>query len=91
MKEIVVVGASLAGLSAVRELRAQGYDGRITVVGDEQHLPYDRPPLSKGFLSGELGVPDLALADDQEHTELGVEWLLGERASSLDAVTRTLR
>ena len=49
---IAVVGASLAGLSAARALRDQSYDGRIVVIGDEVHAPYDRPPLSKEFLAG---------------------------------------
>ena len=49
---VVVVGASLAGLRAAEELRARGFDGTITVVGDEPHQPYDRPPLSKQILAG---------------------------------------
>ncbi|WP_405655296.1 NAD(P)/FAD-dependent oxidoreductase [Streptomyces sp. RK9] len=51
MNTITVVGASLAGLYAARELRAQGFDGRLVIVGAEPHLPYDRPPLSKSFLT----------------------------------------
>ncbi|GHC85992.1 NAD(P)/FAD-dependent oxidoreductase [Streptomyces flavofungini] len=51
MNTVTVVGASLAGLYAARELRAQGFDGRLVLVGAEPHLPYDRPPLSKAFLT----------------------------------------
>ncbi len=51
---VVVVGASLAGVRAAEELRAGGYAGPVTVVGDEPHRPYDRPPLSKQVLAGEL-------------------------------------
>lgn len=51
MNTVTVVGASLAGLYAARELRAQGFDGRLVIVGAEPHLPYDRPPLSKSFLT----------------------------------------
>ncbi|WP_442907004.1 FAD-dependent oxidoreductase [Kitasatospora sp. NBC_01250] len=51
MTSIAVVGGSLAGLSTVRGLRAEGYDGSITVIGEERHPPYDRPPLSKGASS----------------------------------------
>ena len=47
MKSVAVAGASLAGLSAARALRTQGYDGRLVIVGDEPHRPYDRPPLSR--------------------------------------------
>ncbi|KUM68236.1 pyridine nucleotide-disulfide oxidoreductase [Streptomyces curacoi] len=77
-----MVGASLAGLSAARSLRGQGYDGRLVVVGDELHRPYDRPPLSKEFLAGTLGEAELALEADDE--DLGAEWLLGARAVALD-------
>ncbi len=84
-----MVGASLAGLSATRSLRKQGYDGRLVVVGDEPHRPYDRPPLSKEFLAGALGEADLALEADDE--DLRVEWLLGVRATGLDGADRAVR
>ncbi|GGX20433.1 pyridine nucleotide-disulfide oxidoreductase [Streptomyces chartreusis] len=84
-----MVGASLAGLSAARSLRRQGYDGRLVVIGDELHRPYDRPPLSKEFLAGTLGEPELALETDDE--DLRAEWLLGTRAVALDHAERTLR
>ncbi|MFV2118987.1 NAD(P)/FAD-dependent oxidoreductase [Streptomyces sp. Act-28] len=90
MRSITVVGASLAGLSAVRALRAEGYDGGIVVVGEERHTPYDRPPLSKDFLKGDVDVEDLALGDVDEYESLGVQWLLGERAVRLDPAARTV-
>jgi NADPH-dependent 2,4-dienoyl-CoA reductase/sulfur reductase-like enzyme len=86
---VAVVGASLAGLSAARSLRKQGYDGRLVIVGDEQHRPYDRPPLSKEFLSGGIGEADLALESDDE--DLQAEWLLGARATGLDSADRAVR
>ncbi|MFJ6661880.1 NAD(P)/FAD-dependent oxidoreductase [Streptomyces sp. NPDC091377] len=89
MRTVAVVGASLAGLSAARALRKQGYDGRLVVIGDELHRPYDRPPLSKEFLSGALGEAELALETDGE--DLRAEWLLGVRATGLDHAARTLR
>ncbi|WP_435210461.1 NAD(P)/FAD-dependent oxidoreductase [Streptomyces sp. bgisy034] len=89
MRTVAVVGASLAGLSAARSLRKQGYDGRLVVIGDELHRPYDRPPLSKEFLAGTLGEPELALETDDE--DLRAEWLLGTRAVALDHADRTLR
>jgi NADPH-dependent 2,4-dienoyl-CoA reductase/sulfur reductase-like enzyme len=49
---VVVVGASLAGWRAVETLRAEGFEGSISLVGEERHLPYDRPPLSKQVLAG---------------------------------------
>ena len=61
IRNVVVVGASLAGLRAVETLRTGGFDGSVTVIGDEQHLPYDRPPLSKRLLilpdKGPLTIP----------------------------------
>jgi len=89
VRTVAVVGASLAGLSAARSLRGQGYDGRLVVIGDEIHRPYDRPPLSKEFLAGTLGEADLVLETDDE--ELGAEWLLGARATGLDRAERTVR
>ncbi|NUK01627.1 NAD(P)/FAD-dependent oxidoreductase [Streptomyces lunaelactis] len=82
MRTVAVVGASLAGLSAARSLRKQGYDGRLIVIGDEQHRPYDRPPLSKEFLAGTVREADLALETDGE--DLQAEWLLGVRAAGFD-------
>ncbi|CAL9364938.1 NAD(P)/FAD-dependent oxidoreductase [Streptomyces sp. enrichment culture] len=88
MRTVAVVGASLAGLSAARSLRQQGYDGRLVVVGDEPHRPYDRPPLSKEFLAGTLGEADLALEAEEE--DLRAEWLLGVRATGLDRTRRAV-
>jgi len=82
VKSVAVVGASLAGLSAARALRAQGFDGRLTIVGAEPHRPYDRPPLSKEFLTGQMTTADLALEGDDE--DLGAEWRLGVAATGLD-------
>ena len=88
IRSVTVVGASLAGVSTVRALRAQGYDGRVTVVGDELHEPYDRPPLSKVFLTApDEPSPDPLVQDDED---LDVEWRLGVRAVGLDPATRTV-
>ncbi|MFI1760904.1 NAD(P)/FAD-dependent oxidoreductase [Streptomyces sp. NPDC020800] len=89
MRTVAVVGASLAGLSAARSLRKRGYDGRLVVIGDEPHRPYDRPPLSKEFLTGAVGEADLALERDDE--DLRAEWVLGVRATGLDRAERAIR
>ena len=83
MKSVAVVGASLAGLSAARALRAQGFDGTLTVIGAEARRPYDRPPLSKEFLAGDVGEDALALEADDD--DLNAQWLLGVHATRLDA------
>ncbi|MEY9874159.1 3-phenylpropionate/trans-cinnamate dioxygenase ferredoxin reductase subunit [Streptacidiphilus sp. MAP12-33] len=90
MRSVLVVGASLAGLGTVRALREEGFEGAITVVGEERRLPYDRPPLSKQFLAGELDAHDLALGDAQEYQDLDADWLLGARAVRLDPGARTV-
>jgi NADPH-dependent 2,4-dienoyl-CoA reductase/sulfur reductase-like enzyme len=82
VKHVAIVGASLAGLSAARALRTQGFDGRLTIVGDESRRPYDRPPLSKEFLVGDMTEADLSLESDDD--DLDAVWLLGAPASRLD-------
>ncbi len=85
MRSVVIAGASLAGFSAAQALRKRGFDGTITVVGEEAHLPYQRPPLSKQFLCGEWDRSRLGLriADG-----LKLEWLLDARAAALDPQRR---
>jgi len=85
---LCIVGGSLAGMSTARALRNQGYDGRLVVVGDEPHRPYDRPPLSKDFLAGTLEVADLSL--ECEDDDLGLDWRLGVKAVGLDSASRTV-
>ncbi|SDJ02844.1 3-phenylpropionate/trans-cinnamate dioxygenase ferredoxin reductase subunit [Lentzea albidocapillata subsp. violacea] len=87
MRTVAVVGASLAGLRSVQELRNQGFDGRIVVIGEEVHAPYDRPPLSKAFLSGKLPAEELALAEQSDIDEWAAEWRLGVRAERVDPAT----
>ncbi|MGW4488204.1 NAD(P)/FAD-dependent oxidoreductase [Amycolatopsis sp. NPDC004368] len=82
MKSVAIVGASLAGARAAQELRAQGFDGRVVLVGAEPHLPYDRPPLSKAFLAGTAGRASLDLLDADDTASL--ELRLGTRAERLD-------
>jgi NADPH-dependent 2,4-dienoyl-CoA reductase/sulfur reductase-like enzyme len=77
---LVIVGASLAGLRAAQAARAAGFDGDLVMVGDEAHLPYTRPPLSKELLAGEHTIDRVHLPCD----ELDIEWRLGEPAARLD-------
>jgi NADPH-dependent 2,4-dienoyl-CoA reductase/sulfur reductase-like enzyme len=87
---VVVVGASLAGLRAAEELRCEGFEGSITVVGDEVHEPYDRPPLSKQVLAGRWDVDRLPLTVgvDGGIYALDLEWRLGTLATGLDLDAR---
>lgn len=86
---VVVVGASLAGLRAAEELRRLGFDGRLVMVGAEMHLPYDRPPLSKELLAGEMQPEDTALRK-QPYDDLSIDWRLGRRGEHLDVANRTV-
>ena len=85
---IVIVGASLAGLRAAEALRNEGFSGSLTIIGDEPHEPYDRPPLSKQVLKG--WVP-------ADHTKLprlravDAEWRLGVAATGLDRTSKQVR
>lgn len=83
MRTVTVVGTSLAGFSAAQQLRAQGFDGRLVMVGAEVHLPYDRPPLSKGFLTGKVERSGLALGEQADYDELEAEWMLGDPAARI--------
>ena len=78
---VVVVGASVAGIRAVEALRRRGCDGPITVIGAEQHLPYDRPPLSKEYLLGQVTADEIRLADAGTFATLDVELRLGTVAT----------
>jgi 3-phenylpropionate/trans-cinnamate dioxygenase ferredoxin reductase subunit len=84
MRRAVVVGAGLAGLRAAEGLRRHGLDGELTIVGDETHLPYDRPPLSKDLLLGSATPAScLFSCDDLEAT-----WLVGRAATKLEPTRR---
>ena len=83
---LVIVGASLAGWRAAQGARAAGYEGELVIVGEEQHLPYTRPPLSKDLLAGVEDVDATRLPG-----ELDVTWHLGSRAAGLDLDAREVR
>ncbi|MFE2634362.1 NAD(P)/FAD-dependent oxidoreductase [Streptomyces scopuliridis] len=87
-RDVLIVGASAAGLATAEALRNKGYDGRLTLVGDEARLPYDRPPLSKQVLSGAWQPERVRLRDDQAIDKLDAEFQLGRRAVGLDAAGR---
>ncbi|MCU7727841.1 FAD-dependent oxidoreductase [Actinoplanes sp. KI2] len=88
MLRIAIVGSAVAGFAAARALRRQSFEGEIVVIGAERHEPYDRPPLSKAFLTGDCSMADLALADPAE--DLDVRWRLGTPAARLDPGNRRI-
>jgi NADPH-dependent 2,4-dienoyl-CoA reductase/sulfur reductase-like enzyme len=88
---VVVVGASLAGLRAAEEIRHEGHTGDVVIVGDEIHAPYDRPPLSKQFLSGKWDVLRIHHHAPDMLDTLGLDFRLGVRATGLDTDRRVVR
>jgi NADPH-dependent 2,4-dienoyl-CoA reductase/sulfur reductase-like enzyme len=91
INRIAVVGASLAGLRTVQSLRLEGYTGEILVVGDEDEMPYDRPPLSKEVLAGTRTWDSVALQPPGGIDALDAQWMLGRRATALDIGQRELQ
>ncbi|EKX68174.1 NAD(P)/FAD-dependent oxidoreductase, partial [Streptomyces ipomoeae] len=91
MNRILVVGASAAGLAAAETLRREGYTGTLTLVGDEPHAPYDRPPLSKQLLAAEWEADRLALRPPSDLDGLDLDLCLGTAATGLDLTAREVR
>lgn len=90
-QDVLVVGASAAGLSTAEALRHGGHRGRLTLIDAESHPPYDRPPLSKQFLSGAWSNDRIALRAPEALAGLDAEFVLGERASHFDVAQRQVR
>ncbi|HMO07816.1 MAG TPA: FAD-dependent oxidoreductase [Paracoccaceae bacterium] len=88
MQRIVILGAGQAGAAAAARLRALGHAGPITLIGEEAAPPYQRPPLSKAFLMGEIGEERLYLRPVAFWAEQGIELRSGCRATGIDRVAR---
>ncbi len=88
VRRVVILGAGQAGCQAVQSLRQLGFGGAITMVGEEPAPPYQRPPLSKAYLKGEMDAERLWLKPPEFYVEQKVDLLLGERAEALDLATR---
>ncbi len=83
-RTFVVVGGGLAGAKAVEALRDQGFEGRLVLLGAEQHLPYERPPLSKGYLQTGEGLDEATVHTREWYSDHDVDLRLGTRAASID-------
>jgi 3-phenylpropionate/trans-cinnamate dioxygenase ferredoxin reductase component len=80
----VIIGASLAGAKAAETLRAEGFDGRVVLIGEESERPYERPMLSKEYLRGEKPAAKLYVHDEGFYADNGIELMTGTRVESLD-------
>ncbi|WP_454810708.1 NAD(P)/FAD-dependent oxidoreductase [Paenarthrobacter nitroguajacolicus] len=88
---VIIIGAGLAGLRAAEGARRAGYTGALVMIGDEEHPPYDRPPLSKDFITAPA-PPDVLLRDpDELRNELNIELRLGQAAEQLDVPGKRVR
>lgn len=89
VNNIVIVGAGQAGASAILELRGNKYEGKITLIGDESHLPYERPPLSKDVI---LKPEDtkIEILSEQKLADLGVETIRGNGVAKINATAKTV-
>ncbi len=90
MDRIVIVGAGQAAQSCAARLRAQGFAGAITILGDEPHLPYQRPPLSKAYLLGEMALDRLWLRPKAWYAENAIRLVTGSPATAIDRAARSV-
>lgn len=90
MSRIIVIGAGQAGSSLVVKLRNLGFDGEVTLIGEEPVPPYQRPPLSKKYLLGEMDVERLYLRPEAFYGEHGISLKLGQPVERVDAVAKTV-
>jgi len=84
----VIVGAGLAGAKAAEALRGGGFDGQLTVIGEEGHLPYERPPLSKDYLAGKAERDSVFVHDQAWYLQQEVGLRLGRKAAAIDRAAR---
>lgn len=89
-RPIVVVGAGQAGLQLIDSLRRGGYDGDMTLIGDEASLPYQRPPLSKQYMSGDMADERLLFRPANYYTKHNIEVVRGKHVTQIDSAARTV-
>lgn len=88
--DTIIVGGGHGGAQAAALLRQQGFTGSIAIIGDEPELPYERPPLSKEYLSGEKSFARILLRPEAFWTERDITLLTGTRVTSIDPAARSV-
>ena len=86
----LIIGGGHAGSEAAMALRQQGYEGRIVLISEESGLPYQRPPLSKGFLAGTVTAQAIPIRPDAAYEKAAVERLSDVRALAIDVTAKTV-
>ncbi|MFI7598115.1 NAD(P)/FAD-dependent oxidoreductase [Actinoplanes sp. NPDC049681] len=89
-RTFVIIGAGFAGAKAAEALRERGFDGRVVLIGEEPERPYERPPLSKGYLTGDAGKDSVFVHDEDFYAKQSVELRTGTGVTSLDPAGRTI-
>ena len=90
MSGIVIIGAGQAGSSLAIKLRALGYQGKVTLIGEEPYAPYQRPPLSKTYLLGEMALERLYLRPEEVYRDQNIELRLGTQVTAIDPVAQVI-
>ena len=90
MSKYVIIGGGLAGQRGADGVRKVDAEGTLTLVTAEPHMPYERPPLSKGYLAGEKGLDHVYLKDDAYYEEHGIEVIKGTKAVKLDPAAQSV-
>ncbi|MCC1491070.1 NAD(P)/FAD-dependent oxidoreductase [Cognatishimia sp. F0-27] len=90
MTDVIVVGGGQAAASCVARLRSRGFDGAVTLIGDEPVPPYQRPPLSKAYLMGEMSLDRLLLRPESFYEEAGIDLRTGLRVEAIDRAERVI-
>ena len=90
MSGIVIIGAGQAGSSLAIKLRALGYQGTVTLIGEEPYAPYQRPPLSKSYLLGEMALERLYLRPEEVYRDQNIELRLGTQVTAIDPVAQVI-
>ncbi|AEI46886.1 NAD(P)/FAD-dependent oxidoreductase [Runella slithyformis] len=90
MSSVVIIGAGHAGVQAAVSLREMGFEGKIQLIADESHLPYQKPPLSKGYLNGKQTADNLLFRNAHYYEDQKIDLILGEKAVALDTRSQTV-
>ena len=90
MATTIVIGAGQAGAEVVSKLRAEGYEGRVVLIGQENYLPYQRPPLSKKYMAGEMALERLFLKPKEFYQDKGIELLIGQSALKINPIEQEI-
>ncbi len=90
MRKVVIIGAGHGGVQAATSLREMGFEGTIQLIADEVHLPYQKPPLSKGFLNGKQTAENLLFRNENYYNEHQIEVLVGEKIEAIQLQSQTV-